>query len=93
MIFLTTVKCSFEIRGRGACWVEPVMWTSDLKVREKTIVQLRTPAGKVFDTEIRWITTAGGISGRSLIFGFPQPITKHDVPEGTEIWLVEKEAV
>lgn len=89
MVLLTTVESSFEVTGRNCCWVVPALWKSGLKIREKDKIQLRTPDGRLLNSEIGWITTGKSTSGRSLAIGLPRPIKKEDIPEGTEIWLDE----
>jgi len=70
----------------------PVMWKSDLEIRREEKIQLRTPDGNILDTYIGSIERAYGTSGVRLTIGLPANITKQDVPEGTEIWLVAQQA-
>jgi hypothetical protein len=89
MMFLTTVQHSFNVQTRG-CYIVPVMWKSDLKICEGEKVELRAPDGKVLNSEIVEITTGKSTSGRFLAIRLGRALTNDDVPEGTEIWLVDQ---
>ena len=92
MVLLTTVESSFEVPGQG-CWIVPAQWKSDLQVRQKDKIQLRTPGGNILNTHIGRIERVYGPSaGVRLTIGLPRDITKEDVPGGTEIWLVDRKA-
>jgi len=84
VVFLSTVESSWEVTGRG-CFVMPALWTSGLKIRRTEKIQLKTPTGKVLDTYIHAVELAS--PGSRLVIGLPPGIAKHDIPEGTEIWL------
>jgi hypothetical protein len=92
VVLLTTVEASWEITGRG-CWITPVELESDLRIREKDRIQLRTPNGHILDTYIATISTGSrAAGGRFLGIGLPGNITPPQVPPGTEIWLVDQQA-
>jgi hypothetical protein len=91
MILLTTVENSFEVQGRG-CYITPRQWESDLRIRKMDKIQLKTPDGNTLSTCVNSIELGTAISGTFMAIGLPHPIAKQDVPEGTEIWLVEQHA-
>jgi len=85
---LTAVENAFEGRTRG-CWIAPHPWESTLRIRAKQKIQLRSPDGTTLNTYIGSIERAHGPCVRvRLTIGLP---AKKDIPEGTEIWLLEQE--
>ena len=91
MVLLTTVEHSFEVQGRG-CYVTPRHWESDLRICKMDKIRLKRPGGNTLDTFIDSIELGTATSGTFIAIGLPHPIAKQDVPEGTEIWLVEHHA-
>jgi hypothetical protein len=80
---------------------QPVHWTcapaidtlATQEIRVKDQIQLRTPDGRVCDTQIAGIEFAHGtkqdaskISRMAIIL--PRNIPKEDVPSGTEVWVL-----
>jgi hypothetical protein len=88
---LTTVENSFEVPARG-CYITPRQWESDLRIRQKDKIQLKTPHGNILNTYIAWIELGTATSGTFMAIGLPRPITKRTVPNKTEIWLIEQQA-
>ena len=90
MTFFTRVRDVFEVTGRGAVLVLPRDWGTDLRIRVGEKIQLRTPEGHVFDTQINAVefvkTTDGCLTGIML----PLEISRFDIPDQTEIWLSER---
>jgi hypothetical protein len=89
VVLLTTVANSFEVQGRG-CYIVPRQWESNLRISADDKIQLRTPDGSVLNTHIGSVELGTASSGTFLTIGLPHPMTKRSVPEGTEIWLLEK---
>ena len=90
MILFAKVETSFEVTGRG-CVIVPA-WLTEDKIRVKDSIRLRTADGKVRETKITGIETLSGLkpSDSRMAILVTQDITKQDVPEGTEIWLLER---
>ena len=88
----TTVETSFEVSGRG-CVIVPGSSNVDFRIRAGSPVQLRTPAGRVLDTCIGAVEFAKTTNGTRLAIMLPPPLTRLDVPEGTEIWLVQQQPI
>jgi translation elongation factor EF-Tu-like GTPase len=90
---LFKVEDVFEISGRGCVIMPSIPAESEFKIRVKDQIQLRTPDGRVFDTQIAGIEFAHGtkqdgskISRMAIIL--PRNIPKEDVPSGTEVWVL-----
>lgn len=89
MVLLTTVENTFEVRTRG-CWIALHPWESNLRIRAKQKIQLRSPDGTTLNSYIGSIERAHGPwVGVRLTIGLPDIIAKKDIPEGTEVWLIE----
>lgn len=91
MVPLTTVESCFEVQGRG-CYITLRQWESDLRIRKKDKIQLRAPGGGILNTYIDSIELGTATFGTFMTIGLPSPITKQDVPDGTEIWLIDQQA-
>jgi translation elongation factor EF-Tu-like GTPase len=93
MTRLFKVEDVFEIPERGCVILPRIPAELDFKIRVKDQIQLRTPDGRVFDTQIAAIEFAdgrkedGSKSSRMAIM-LPRNITKEDVPSGTEVWAL-----
>jgi hypothetical protein len=62
----------------------------DVRIRVRDQIRLRTPDGRVLDTQIASIELlkpSDGSPCRSAIM-LPRELVKKDVPIGTEVWLV-----
>lgn len=88
-IFLSTITDAFEINGRG-CVVVPGLPspTAEIPVLRRGVpIVLRRPDGSKYKTTVRDIEL---ISTRRRTIGvpilLPLPVSKADVPLGTEIW-------
>jgi hypothetical protein len=91
MTFFTRVQDVFSVSGRGTVLVLPDNWGTDLQIRVGEKIQLRTPDGRVFDTQINgveFVKRAAGACVAGIIL--PREISRSDIPETTEIWLSEK---
>jgi translation elongation factor EF-Tu-like GTPase len=93
MRLLFKVEDVFEISGRGCVIMTSIPAESVFKIRLKDQIQLRTPDGRVFDTQIAGIEFAHGtkqdgskVSRMAIIL--PRNIPKEDVPSGTEVWVL-----
>lgn len=92
MIFFSKVEETFEISGRG-CVIVPDVPRSSLhfRLRAQDSIQLRNRNGAVLDTYIASIEMLCGSKVKDRIaFLLPANITRKDVPNGTEIWLVRE---
>jgi hypothetical protein len=94
-IFFSEVEHTFSITGRGVV-VVPALPRPDLdfRLRVKSLIQLRSPDGRIQDTYIAGVELLCGpkVKGR-LAFLLPQEIEKQSVPKGTEIWLVSPSVI
>jgi hypothetical protein len=90
VILFAKVETSFEVTGRG-CVIVPA-WLTEDKIRVKDSIQLRTADGKVRETHITGIEILCGLkpSDSRMAILVTQDITKQDVPEETEIWLLKR---
>jgi hypothetical protein len=87
-MFFATVEDSFQITGRGCVIVPSKPRSPKFQLRAKDRIQLRYPDGRIIETYIAAIEMVCGPKVKDrLAFLLPQPITKSDVPSGTEIWL------
>ena len=87
-MLLAVVEHAFQISGRG-CVIVPSEWRSpDVRLRAKDRIQLRRLDGKILETHIASIERLFGqeVKNRTALL-LPAPITKADVPPGTEICL------
>jgi hypothetical protein len=82
----------FDVTNRGCFLVLPRQWEADARIRVGDRIQLLTPEGRVFDTQINAVEIACGPAGYSATIGLPPGLSRSDVPAGTEIWLVDKKA-
>lgn len=91
MTFLTKAEDVFEVRGRGAVLLIPKHWGgSKFRIRPGDKIQLRTPAGRVFDTCIKAIELVTGTGGSQAAIMLPREIQRSDLSAQTEIWLSER---
>lgn len=90
-MFFAIVEDSFQVTGRGCVIVPGPSGSCDFQLRAKDPIQLRYPDGRIVETRIAAIEMISGpnVKGR-MAFLLPEPITKSDVPSGTEIWLAAK---
>jgi hypothetical protein len=86
----TKVETSFSVGGRG-CAIIPGTANVDFRIRAGNSIQLRTPEGRVLDTCIGAVEFAKTVDGTRLAIVLPAPLTRADVPDGTEIWLVQQQ--
>jgi hypothetical protein len=86
---LAKVETVFSVPGRGIVIVPAGL--PDLKVRDGDQVQLRVPNGCTRDTCITAVESMNQGPGkpRRPAFMLPLGIEKHEIVEGTEIWLPE----
>jgi len=91
MTLLFKVEDVFDITGRG-CVLAPVVPDGlDFKIRAKDPIQLRTPAGRLFDTHIASIELLKMRDGPCRVaIMLPRDLAKDDVPVGTEIWYLSE---
>jgi hypothetical protein len=91
MTFFTKVQDVFSVSGRGAVLVLPAEWGTDLRIRVGDKIQLRTPGGRIFDTQINGIEFVKRAIGRCVLaIMLPREISPTDIHEQTEIWLSER---
>jgi hypothetical protein len=87
-MFFATVEDSFQITGRGCVIVSSQPRSPELRLRAKDRIHLRYPDGRIIETYIAAIEMLCGPKVKDgMAFLLPEPITKSDVPSGTEIWL------
>jgi hypothetical protein len=60
----------------------------DFRIRATTVIQLRTPDGRMLDAQIASIQIAKTDRGCRMAIMLPLDTGRQDVPEGTEIWYV-----
>ena len=89
MKLILKIEDAFDISGVG-CVVAPEI-PDDLgfKIKPKDRIQLRTPEGRVLDTQIDAFASGrptGSIRRRYPIV-LPDPFSKCNIPIGTEVWL------
>jgi hypothetical protein len=91
--FFSKVEDVFRITGRG--WVVLLgAMEQGIRVKPKDSIQLRTPDGRVLDTQVAAIEFVSGKNLKSHVaFRFPSDVKEHDAPLGTEIWVVRDEGV
>lgn len=91
MKLLLKVEHVFDISGRGCVIVPAIPEDLDFRIRANDRIQLRTPAGQVFDTTIASIELAKQSNGRPcrMAIMLPRSILKQDVPPGSEVWQLE----
>ena len=92
MVRLSSVETSFDIQGRG-CYFTLLDWKSDVRIRQKDRIQLRTPDGNILNTQIASVEPGTGTKGTFIAIGLPYPIAKQDIPAGMEIWLDQQEII
>jgi len=88
-MFFATVEDSFQITGRGCVIVPSQPRSPEFRLRAKDRIHLRYPDGRILETYIAAIEMICGpkVVRDRMAFLLPEPITKSDVPTGTEIWL------
>jgi hypothetical protein len=95
MRLLFKVEAVFDVSGRVCVIVPAIPEALEFGVRAKDLIELRTPAGRTFETYIASIELAKPRDGgpcRAVIM-LPRDITKPDVPIGTEVWFNQTHAV
>jgi hypothetical protein len=84
--FLFAITGTFEVKG--IVCVEPLVpfaLCEGERLKKGDILELRKPDGSVVQTTLfglEWPSPSRG----ALIMTLPPPLTKNDVPAGTEIW-------
>ena len=93
MTFFTTVENVLKVSGRGAVLALPENWGRDVRIRVGDKIQLRTPDGQVFDTQITGIELLKRAVG-PCVAGIicSREISAALIPTNTEIWLAEPQA-
>ena len=94
MIPLFTVADVFQIARRG-CVLVPGVAEGGPVVRMGDAIRLRTPDGRVIDTEVRGLEMISYLSVPKAItipILLPSSLRKEDVPIGTEVFLVSGSA-
>jgi hypothetical protein len=91
LILFAKVEDAFSISGRGCVIV--FKFLSNLNLRTRDPIQLRTPDGHVRDTHVAGIEIGSGPSRNRSKFAIMMPpdIAKQDAPPGTEMWLLTTE--
>jgi hypothetical protein len=88
-MFFAIVENSFQIAGRGCVLVPAPSPLPDFRLRAEDPIRLQYPDGRTLETRIASIEMLSGPGAKGrLAFLLPEPITKSDIPSGTEIWLV-----
>lgn len=94
MVFVAKVADIFHITGRGVVIViDRDTWAPDVKIRNRDKIQLRTPDGRIFDTEIASIEFLSrprlqrNRDNTGVVL--PASIKVDQIPAGTEIWLLQ----
>jgi len=92
VVFVAKVEDVFEIKGRGVVIaLDSDTWVPNAKIRNKDKIQLRTPDGRILDTEIASIEFLCGpkVHCKTAVL-LPANISKEQVPQETEIWLMRE---
>ena len=88
MTFFSKVEDVFRIKGRGLFVLLGAM-EHGIRVKPEDSIQLRTPDGRVLDTQVPAIEFVSGKNLKGHIaFRFLSDVKEEDAPLGTEIWLV-----
>lgn len=91
MKFWSTIEASFTAPTRARV-ILLYPSTADLCVCRGSAIQLRRPNGTIVDTQITGIEMVKGVDKSQLGICLPVEFKKEDVPEGTEVWLVDQSA-
>lgn len=95
-VLLFTVQDAFQLTDRGCVLAPgPSAEPGAQAVRIGDRIRLRKPDGHSFDTFIRGLEMLGRRPRPEVITAailLPKEITKHDVPKGTEVWLIPRDA-
>ena len=91
---LFTVECAFQITGRGCVLAPgPSLAAGAPAVRIGDRIRLHHPDGKSIDTVIRGLDMLArrpqSIANTAPLL-LPSAFAKADIPEGTEVWLMEQ---
>jgi hypothetical protein len=92
LILFAKVEDAFSISGLGCVIVFKPL--SDVNLRVRDPIQLRTQDGQIKDTYVAGIERVkynllASVEDRSKVgISLPLDITKKDTPPGTEIWLL-----
>jgi hypothetical protein len=90
MTFLFKIEEVFEIHGRGCVIVPVIAEQADFKIRPQDAIQLRTPDGRTLNTRIGSVELLKPEVGRRrMAILLPTDIQKHDVPQGSDVWLLQ----
>jgi hypothetical protein len=90
MRLILRIEDAFDIQGVGCVVTPEIPVDLGFKVAPKDRIQLRTPEGCVLDTHIdEFMSGRPRFSTRRLYcIVLPSPFSKHNIPIGTEVWLL-----
>ena len=93
-VLLFTVEFAFQITGRGCVLVPgPSLEAGAPTARVGDRIRLHHPDGKSIDTVIRGLDMLARrprSTANTAPLLLPSAFTKEDIPEGTEVWLMEQ---
>lgn len=91
MKLILTVEDVFDFGGRGLVLTPKIPDNLGFAIRAKDPIQLRTPDGRILETQIACFSSGRPKGGprRFYCIVLPSHLLKQDVPIGTEVWLAE----
>lgn len=92
-IFLFKVEEAFQISGRGCVIVPGVPpGLSNVTIKVGSSIRLIKPNGEELDTTVAGVELINYGARRPTVLSVPimlaQPVTKQDVPSGTQVFLI-----
>ena len=90
MRLILKVEDVFDIAGRGLTLAPAIPTNLGFEIRPKDRIQLRTPNGRILDTQIASFSFGTPIGGGRTIVAIelPSGIARDDVPIGSEVWFL-----